>query len=152
MIGKRQNKLVVSARMRRVRRADTAAERSLQVELRTRRISFVKHISLRCCFPDIILKEPRIAVFVDGDFWHGRILVERGTAALARTFHPAVRAFWVKKIEKNVIRDRRQTCILRRDGWSVIRIWARDLLKNPGLHAQAIERRARLRRDALLSA
>jgi DNA mismatch endonuclease (patch repair protein) len=131
--------------MRGVRRSNTAAERLLQERLRQRRVAFTRHGSVLECRPDLVLNKGRIAIFVDGDFWHGRILVERGRQALSRSFRSEIRAFWVQKIERNVNRDRKQTCRLRRHGWSVIRLWERDVLKDPDFHADTIERRLRVR-------
>lgn len=69
--------------------------------------------------PDFIFRARRIAVFVDGCFWHG--CPEHYTI-------PATNAdFWRKKREDNVARDRRVDLELRRRGWRVLRIWEHEL-------------------------
>jgi|SRR6266566_480153 len=69
--------------------------------------------------PDIVLREERIAIFCDGDFWHGRDWAERQQKLLKG----ANGAYWVAKIASNIRRARRVNRALRRLNWSVIRIW-----------------------------
>jgi len=66
--------------------------------------------------PDFMWPQPRLAVFVDGCFWHGH---DCGRNLTARTNAKA----WREKIKRNQARDRRATRILRQGGWMVIRIW-----------------------------
>lgn len=68
--------------------------------------------------PDIVFTRARIAVFVDGCFWHG--CREHGTRPRSNS------AYWAAKIEINQIRDREQTAALERDGWMVVRIWEHE--------------------------
>jgi DNA mismatch endonuclease (patch repair protein) len=69
--------------------------------------------------PDFIFRRQRLAVFVDGCFWHG--CPKHGR-------HPATNArFWALKLERNVSRDRRVKAQLRARGWRVIRFWQHDL-------------------------
>ena len=136
----------VSSRMRAVRRSNTDAELALQTGLRQRRVKFVAHERVLGCRPDVVLTECRVAVFVDGDFWHGRQLVELGLGALTRSFRTR-RSFWVAKIARNVARDWRQTCRLRRHGWSVLRLWEKEVLRQPAAAAAQVARRVN-ERDA----
>jgi len=71
--------------------------------------------------PDFVFGKARVAVFVDGCFWHG----------CPRHFNtPASnRAFWKKKLAANKARDRRVSRELRNLGWRVVRIWEHDLAK-----------------------
>ena len=71
--------------------------------------------------PDFVLQRG-IAVFCDGDFWHGYEYM--------RGRRPAGE-FWRGKIEGNMRRDRRHSRYLRRAGWSVLRFWEHDIQKNP---------------------
>ena len=80
--------------------------------------------------PDLVFPAFRSVVFVDGDFWHGRILVERGPRALRRSFRSQRADFWVMKIKRNAQRDREQTAALGALGWQVIRVWETDVLKD----------------------
>ena len=72
--------------------------------------------------PDFIFRQARLAVFVDGCFWHGcpRHATQPKTNA----------AFWQRKFSMNKQRDVRVTRTLRRDGWRVIRIWECSLARN----------------------
>ena len=64
----------------------------------------------------------RVLVFCDGDFWHGYRYAEKKRPA---------KKYWREKIEGNMRRDRKVSRKLRRDGWSVLRIWEHDIKKNP---------------------
>jgi len=83
----------------------------------------------------------RVAVFVDGDFWHGRNLEQR-LERLARGHNAP---YWVEKIRTNVARDTRVTSALEEAGWAVVRLWESDVRADPkraALRVQALcERR-----------
>lgn len=71
--------------------------------------------------PDFVFLEKRIAIFVDGCFWHGHD---------CRNTRPADHAeYWAKKREKNMQRDRETTARFKNRGWTVIRIWECELNK-----------------------
>lgn len=72
--------------------------------------------------PDIIFSKHRIAIFVDGCFWHG--CSEHYQIPETNT------EFWNNKIEKNVERDRKNNSNLRNMGWIVIRFWEHELKNN----------------------
>lgn len=72
--------------------------------------------------PDIILRNIRLAVFLDGCFWHG--------CGQCRSLPRVNRASWRKKIEENQRRDRRASRALARMGWRVMRIWEHELRQN----------------------
>mgnify|MGYP006285397807 CR=1 FL=1 len=73
--------------------------------------------------PDIVLKGPRVAVFCDGDFWHGRDWESRRLRLEGG--HNA--GYWVAKIERNIERDRLTRRELELQGWTVVRVWEGDL-------------------------
>jgi DNA mismatch endonuclease, patch repair protein len=135
--------------MKRVRRQHTAVEQKLAAELQRNGLRFLTHQAICGCKPDIVFSYERVAVFVDGDFWHGRVLLESGRRALLQSFKPQGQAFWVAKISSNADRDRRQSRILRRNGWSVLRIWEKDVLRDPSDALATIYRRLRRRRAQL---
>lgn len=81
--------------------------------------------------PDFVWSKIKVAVFVDGCFWHGH---NCGKNISPRTNAEA----WHKKIEGNKSRDRKITRCLRREGWKVIRLWECRLAKNPGLYVTRI--------------
>lgn len=74
--------------------------------------------------PDFVFPKQKLAVFVDGCFWHGH-----GCGRNLKPKHNA--ALWRQKINGNQRRDRRVTRTLRFAGWQVIRIWECALKKNP---------------------
>lgn len=71
--------------------------------------------------PDFVFLEKRIAIFVDGCFWHGHD---------CRNTRPADNAeYWAKKRERNIQRDKETTARFERRGWTVVRIWECELKK-----------------------
>lgn len=72
--------------------------------------------------PDFLVKDKQIAIFCDGDFWHGYKYDKKKRPA---------KKFWRDKIQGNMRRDRRITRQLRRSGWSVLRFWEHDIEKKP---------------------
>ena len=102
--------------------------------------------------PDIVFVKARVITFVDGDFWHGRVLLERGLEALASQFRPALRRWWLAKIGGNVARDRRVAAGLRARGWMVLRFWESTVFRSVERVADTVERAVRRRLRRQLSA
>ncbi|MHC1769475.1 MAG: very short patch repair endonuclease [Verrucomicrobiia bacterium] len=73
--------------------------------------------------PDFVFRTERLAVFVDGCFWHGCPNCYRAPKTQKR--------YWSEKIARNRARDRGVRRILRQKGWAVMRVWACDLEKKP---------------------
>ncbi len=98
--------------------------------------------------PDFVLRAVRLAVFVDGCFWHG--CPKHGTKPRTNA------AFWRRKIATNKARDRRVNRELRGMGWRVLRIWEHELArKNEGRLLRRLEmlmlpRRTRLPSSVLI--
>ena len=82
--------------------------------------------------PDFAFPKQKVAVFVDGCFWHG--------CPKCYTRPKTNRKFWDKKREDNMARDRRVNRQLRRQGCKVIRIWQHSLKKSPGACLNRIRR------------
>ena len=74
--------------------------------------------------PDLTFKKLRIAIFVDGEFFHGFNWEERKYKIQTN------QDFWIKKIEKNIQRDKNVNQKLLADGWIVIRFWSTFVKKN----------------------
>ena len=126
--------------MRAVRTAETEPENRLATALRALGLRFRRNDAQILGTPDFAFQKARLVVFVDGDFWHGRPWLQDGVA-------PATNAeFWIGKFEGNRRRDRLVDRKLRRDGWSVLRLWGSDVTRNAEASAQRV--RARLRRLA----
>jgi DNA mismatch endonuclease Vsr len=69
--------------------------------------------------PDFVFSTQRLAVFVDGCFWHG--------CPKCRKIPATNVAYWSRKIYRNRARDRRSSSRLRKDGWTVLRVWEHHL-------------------------
>ncbi len=74
--------------------------------------------------PDLTFKGIKLAIFVDGEFWHGKDWQERIKD------HKTNREFWISKIERNIERDKEVNEDLSKQGWSVLRFWSKDIRKN----------------------
>jgi DNA mismatch endonuclease (patch repair protein) len=86
--------------------------------------------------PDVVFPGAKLAVFCDGDFWHGRNL----DARLAKLASGHNAPYWVAKIQRNVERDRRHNATLNELGWCVLRLWETDILKAPTEAADKVRR------------
>lgn len=109
--------------MRANRRRDTGPELALRSALHGAgaryRVDFpIRPAGKRPVRPDIVFTARRIAVFVDGCFWHGCPLHHTKPIANAQ--------YWEDKVSSNRDRDRRTTSTLEADGWTVIRIWEHE--------------------------
>lgn len=74
--------------------------------------------------PDIVITKYRIAIFVDGEFWHGYKWDEKKNRIKRN------RDYWVQKIEENIHRDVQVDQMLRSLGWEPIHFWSKDVSKN----------------------
>lgn len=104
----------------------TAHEKMLCRQLRRMGIAFRRNVATLPGKPDVLFVSRRLAVFCDGDFWHGRdwrIL----RARLERRGNPK---YWVAKIQSNIDRDVRITRALEHDGWTVIRVWESEIVRD----------------------
>lgn len=71
--------------------------------------------------PDFVFPKSRIALFVDGCFWHG--------CSKHSTHAGKSGKFWINKLERNIKRDRLVGRVLKTEGWKVVRIWEHELTK-----------------------
>lgn len=90
--------------------------------LRRERVHFQRHYDRVPGKPDIAVPSKKLAIFIDGAFWHGRDFED-----IKHKLTP----YWRKKIESNVLRDRRQKKELRALGWKTMRVWEDELRRNP---------------------
>lgn len=118
--------------MRRIRRRDTKPELALRKELSRRGLRYRLDYSKLPGRPDIVFVGRRLAVFVDGEFWHGKKL----TAERMEQMDP----YWQRKIARNVARDQRVNGELAESGWTVIRVTDRTVLSRAGKVAAYVER------------
>lgn len=116
------------------RRQDTTPEILLRTALRTLGVRYRSHVKALPGCPDFVLVQHRVAVFCDGDFWHGRHWSTRKNK-LGAGWNAA---YWVAKIERNRQRDRQATRALTQLGWRVIRVWEGDVRRTPERVARRI--------------
>jgi DNA mismatch endonuclease (patch repair protein) len=109
------------------RKEDTGCEVVLRSRLWRAGARFRKNVRNLPGKPDIVFSRPRLAVFCDGDFWHGKDWEER-RQRLARGSNSG---YWTAKIERNRERDRQHTQELEADGWTVLRFWESEIHGNP---------------------
>lgn len=108
--------------MSKIRGKNTKIELLIFRELRRKKIYFQKHYKKIPGSPDVAIPSKKIAVFIDGDFWHGYGFKKR------RKLLPKV--YWRAKIEQNIRRDERNRRVLRKRGWRVLRIWEHQVNKD----------------------
>jgi DNA mismatch endonuclease, patch repair protein len=114
---------------------DARHERILRSLLWRHRFRFRKNDKSVEGKPDIVFRRERVAVFCDGDFWHGRHWRRLSQKLSSGTNSE----YWIKKILTNKLRDLRTTRSLLRAGWQVIRVWETDILRDPHKVASMIE-------------
>ncbi|MEW6036562.1 MAG: very short patch repair endonuclease [Candidatus Micrarchaeota archaeon] len=108
--------------MSRIRGKNTKIELLLAKALRKSKIPYRKH-PRGMGNPDFLVSSDgrKILVFVDGDFWHGWDYAKRKAK---------LNSFWRRKIEQNMRRDKRQRALLRKKGWTILRLWEHEVTKN----------------------
>lgn len=80
--------------------------------------------------PDIVFTKAKIAVFCDGDYWHGHNWALRGLSSLDEELS-GYSEYWQKKIRRNVERDKENTEKLESAGWRVLRFWESEIKNDP---------------------
>jgi DNA mismatch endonuclease (patch repair protein) len=113
--------------MSRIRSTSSQAEIALGKALWACGLRYRKHYTKVAGKPDYAIVKHRVAVFCDGDFWHGR----NYKAKLRKGQFQSNRAYWTTKLPRNIARDRKVNRLLRQAGWHVIRIWESDILADP---------------------
>ena len=74
--------------------------------------------------PDIAIKKHKVAIFIDGDFWHGYKWEEKKIRIKSNA------EYWIKKIERNMHRDKENTTLLKGMGYTVLRFWEHEVKKD----------------------
>ena len=111
--------------MQNIRSTNTKAERLLRKALWHHGIRYRKNYKELPGKPDIAITKYKIAVFVDGDFWHARGH-EDNPGEQVQTNN----TFWAKKLKRNVERDKEVNQALLEMGWLVLRFWDSDVKKD----------------------
>ncbi|PKW14110.1 T/G mismatch-specific endonuclease [Saccharopolyspora spinosa] len=121
--------------MRANRRSDTKPEVALRSELhrqgyryrKDHRLDLPTGVRVR---PDIVFTRRKVAVFVDGCFWH--VCPEHGRQPTRNEW------YWSPKLRRNVERDRRADQALANAGWQVVRIWEHEILTDAVARVRAV--------------
>lgn len=111
--------------MKHIHSKDTKPEVGLRKVLWKQGIRYRKNYKMLPGCPDIVLTKYKIAIFVDGDFWHARGHDENPGEQVATN-----REFWRRKIGRNVERDREVNDALLANGWLVLRFWESDIKRD----------------------
>lgn len=111
-----------SALMARIRGKHTGPERLVAEMLKSLEATYESHCGDLPGRPDFVFREIKLAVFVDGDFWHGWRFP---------AWQHKLTGKWEEKIGGNRSRDLRNHSRLRRIGWRVLRLWEHQVAKRP---------------------
>ena len=114
----------ISKRMSNVKLKGGKAETILAKSLWNSGIRYRKNYKKLPGSPDIAITKYKIAIFVDGEFWHG-FDWENRKKKLKKN-----KEYWIEKIEENIARDTRNNELLIKDNWTVIHFWEKEVLKN----------------------
>lgn len=113
-----------SKNMSHIKYKDTKPEVFLRKKLWNRGVRYRKNFKGLPGKPDIAITKKKIAIFVDGEYWHGY------NWKVNRDHIHTHRDYWVPKIEKNMKRDLEVNAKLQSMGWTVVRFWSKEVLKN----------------------
>jgi DNA mismatch endonuclease (patch repair protein) len=116
--------------MSRIRSRNTKPELTVRKLAHARGLRFRTHAKWLPGTPDLVFSRARVAVFVDGDFWHGWRFPD---------WRDGLAPYWRAKIERNMDRDRETLFHLRSDGWTVIRLWEHEIREDPARCVDRIE-------------
>lgn len=116
--------------MSQVKGQDNSLEKLVRSALHKRGHRFRKHVREIPGRPDIVFQQKKIAIFLDGKFWHGYRF---------KQWEWKLSAFWRKKISENIKRDKRNFATLRRRGWKVVRLWEHHVRRDLELAIDRIE-------------
>lgn len=138
-VKKRRDKAVVSKTMYAVKSSGTTPEIILRKTLWRMGLRYRLNVKTLPGKPDIVFAKYKVAVFVDGDFWHGRQWRLRGYKSLESQFDGVSnKPYWVEKIKRNMARDRKVGEQLRKLGWRVVRIWESEVKKDAQMAANKV--------------
>lgn len=120
--------------MKAVKNKDSEIEILLRRALWNRGIRYRKNVKSVFGHPDIAFIGKKVAVFCDSEFWHGYDWENKNAEIKSN------RDFWIPKIERNIERDKEVNKYLEEQGWTVIRFWGKDIIKDAEACANLIVR------------
>lgn len=113
-----------SSLMSKIKSTETQVEVLLRKKLWSKGIRYRKNNKDILGCPDISIKKYKIAIFIDGEFWHGFNWREKKKKIKSN------RKYWIEKIEGNMQRDEKTDKNLKKQGWCVIRLWEHEIKKD----------------------
>ena len=116
-----------SIHLSKIKSTDNRGERILRSTLWKMGFRFRKNVRDLPGKPDIVFAKQRVAVFCDGDFWHGR----NWRKDKDRLSAGPNASYWLTKIQSNMDRDKLRNKELTQLGWKVVRLWDSDVRMNP---------------------
>jgi len=121
--------------MQAVKSKGTKIEKILGKALWKKGFRYRKNVQSIFGKPDFVFRKYKIAVFCDSEFWHGKDWETKKYEIKSN------RDFWFKKINRNIERDKEVNKKLNEDGWTVIRFWGKEILKNTDSCVEKIEQK-----------
>ena len=121
--------------MSRIKSKDTTPEVMFRKALWHCGIRYRKNYKKLPGTPDIAITKRKIAIFVDGDFWHARNHQDNPGEQIRTN-----KTFWGTKLARNVERDKEVNDALLAEGWLVLRFWESDIKKDVAKCVREIER------------
>lgn len=126
----------IHRKMSAVKGKNTVPEKLLGTAMWKLGLRYRKHHKVKGT-PDFVFIRPKIAVFCDGDFWHGNGWRIRGFKNREKEL-ATYSKFWADKVRRNVERDKTVNKGLRKDGWLVLRFWESQIRKSPEKCAEKV--------------
>ncbi len=124
----KRDKEIVKRTMKMVKSDETSPEITLRKELWKKGFRYRKNVKNIIGKPDIANRKLKIALFIDGDFWHGNQYKTRGFKTIEEQFSDVSnKEYWIKKIQRNIDRDNLVNNTLKMKGWTVIRVWESEI-------------------------
>lgn len=117
-----------SYNMSKIKSENTKPEKLIFSMLKKYGYKFKRHYKI-LGKPDVVFPDLKVAVFVDGEFWHGKDF-PKWKEKLSR--------FWIKKIGDNIKRDRKNVRELKMEGWIILRLWGKNISRSPDKSSQGL--------------
>ena len=119
--------------MRKIKSKNTTPEILLKKALWNQGVRYRKGKEKIIGNPDIVIKKYKLAIFIDGEFWHGFKWEEKKRKIRNN------RDYWIKKIEGNIARDKKYNKELMEQNWIVLRFWEHEIKKDVDKCVQKIK-------------
>ncbi len=122
-----------SATAKKIKSKNTKIELALRKELWKMGYRYRIHDKTMVGTPDIVFRKQKIAIFCDSEFWHGKKYIE------GQKFKKNI-LYWESKIKNNIKRDKIVNETLKKEGWTILRFWGEDIIKEREIVIKKIKR------------